>query len=85
MAQLTPLGLIKILGQVTLIMVIPLVGGAVAGLVLDGMSGTTPLFVLIGLGLGTLISAIGIWLLIRSGVRRFADGSTTDGGRPDDE
>ena len=81
MAQLTPLGLIKILGQVTLIMVIPLVGGAVAGLVLDGMSGTTPLFVLIGLGLGTLISAIGIWLLIRAGVRK----GYTDGSRPDDE
>ena len=81
MAQLTPLGLIKILGQVTLIMVIPLVGGAVAGLVLDGMSETTPLFVLIGLGLGTLISAIGIWLLIRAGVRK----GYTDGGRPDGE
>jgi hypothetical protein len=80
MAQLTPLGLIKILGQVTLIMVIPLVGGAVAGLVLDGMSGTSPLFVLIGLGLGTLISAIGIWLLIRAGVRK----GYTDGGRRDD-
>ena len=84
MAQLTPLGLIKILGQVTAIMVIPLVGGAVAGLVVDGMSGTTPLFVLVGLGLGTLISAIGIWLLIRAGVRRFAEGGTTDGGRHDD-
>ena len=81
MAQLTPLGLIKILGQVTLIMLIPLVGGAVAGLVLDGMSGTTPLFVLIGLGLGTLISAIGIWLLIRAGVRK----GYTDGSRRSDE
>ena len=80
MAQLTPLGLIKILGQVTLIMVIPLVGGAVAGLVLDGMSGTTPLFVLIGLGLGTLISAIGIWLLIRAGVRKgYTDGGNRSG------
>lgn len=80
MAQLTPLGLIKILGQVTAIMVIPLVGGAVAGFVLDGMSRTSPLFVLIGLGLGTLISAIGIWLLIRAGVRK----GYTDGGRRGD-
>jgi hypothetical protein len=84
MAQLTPLGLIKILGQVTLIMVIPLVGGAVAGLVLDGMSGTSPLFVLIGLGLGTLISAIGIWLLIRAGTRRYTNVGSPDGGRRDD-
>jgi hypothetical protein len=80
MSQLTPLGLIKILGQVTAIMVISLVGGAVAGLVLDGILGTSPLLVLIGLGLGTLIAAIGIWLLIRSGVRKgYTDGSPRHG------
>jgi len=70
MAQLTQLGLIKILAQVTAIMVIPIVGGAVAGLVVDGLLGTSPLFVLIGLGVGTLIAAIGIRLLIRAGVRK---------------
>jgi hypothetical protein len=70
MAQLTPAGLVKILGLVTGIMVIPMVGGAVAGLILDGMLGTSPLLVLGGLAAGTLIAAIGIWLLIRAGVRR---------------
>jgi len=76
MSQLTPLGLIKILGQVTAIMVIPLVGGAVAGLVLDGSLGTSPLYVLVGMGVGTLIAAVGIWLLIRAGVRKgYADQS----------
>lgn len=76
MAQLTPTGLIKILGQVTAIMVIPMVGGAVAGLVIDGMLGTSPLLVLIGLAVGTLVSAIGIWLLIRAGARKgYTDGS----------
>jgi hypothetical protein len=70
MAQLTPMGLVKLMGLVTLIMVIPIVGGAVAGLILDGMLATLPLFVLIGLAAGTLIAAIGIWLLIRAGVRR---------------
>lgn len=76
MAQLTPTGLIKIFGQVTAIMVFPIVGGAVAGLVMDGMLGTSPLLVLIGLAAGTLISAIGIWLLIRAGVRKgYTDGS----------
>jgi hypothetical protein len=80
MAQLTPTGLIKIMGLVTLIMVIPMVGGAVSGLVLDGLLGTSPLLVLIGVGVGTLIAAIGIWLLIRTGVRR----GYTD-GRPGDE
>ncbi len=75
MAQLTQLGLIKILAQVTAIMVIPIVGGAVAGLVVDGMLGTSPLSVLIGLGVGTLISAIGIQRLIRAGVRKgYTDG-----------
>ena len=76
MAQLTPMGLVKILAQVTAIMVIPMVGGAVAGLVIDGMQGTSPLYVLIGLAVGTLISALGIWLLIRAGVRKgYTDGS----------
>ena len=80
MAQLTPTGLIKIMGLVTLIMAVPMVGGAVSGLVLDGLLGTSPLLVLIGVGVGTLIAAIGIWLLIRIGVRR----GYTD-GRPGDE
>ena len=76
MAQLTPTGLIKILGQVTAIMVIPMVGGAVAGLVIDENLGTSPLYVLLGLAFGTLISAIGIWLLIRAGARKgYTDGS----------
>jgi hypothetical protein len=70
MAQLTPIGLVKILGLVTLIMVVPIVGGAVVGLILDGMVATSPLLVLIGMAVGTLIAAIGIWLLIRAGVRR---------------
>ncbi|MDQ2933871.1 MAG: AtpZ/AtpI family protein [Chloroflexota bacterium] len=75
MTQLTPMGLVKILGQVTGIMVIPIVGGAVAGLVIDRMLGTTPLLVVSGLVVGTLISASGIWLLIRSGVRKgYGDG-----------
>ncbi|MGH2393765.1 MAG: AtpZ/AtpI family protein [Candidatus Limnocylindria bacterium] len=67
---MTPIGLVKIMGLVTVIMVIPIVGGAVAGLILDGMLATSPIFVLAGLAVGTLISAIGIWLLIRAGVRR---------------
>jgi NhaP-type Na+/H+ or K+/H+ antiporter len=79
MAQLTPTGLIKILGLVTLIMVIPIVGGSVAGLVLDGAFGTSPILVLIGLAVGSLIAAIGIWLLIRAGARRGFGGGTSNG------
>jgi F0F1-type ATP synthase assembly protein I len=79
MTQLTPAGLVKILGQVTLIMVIPMVGGSVAGLVLDVMMDTAPLFVLSGLGIGTLIAAVGIWLLIRSGMRKDDTRGRQDG------
>ena len=70
MAQLTPTGLVKILGLVTLIMVVPIVGGSVIGLVLDRSFGTSPLLVLIGLAVGSLMAAIGIWLLIRAGARQ---------------
>jgi len=69
MKQLTPMGLVKILAQVTAIMVIPMVGGAVAGLLIDRARETSPLFVLIGLLLGTAVSAVGVWLLIRAGTR----------------
>ena len=79
MPQLTPTGLVKILGLVTLIMVIPIVGASVAGLALDGVFGTSPLLVLIGLAVGSLIAAIGIWLLIRAGARRGFGGGTSNG------
>ena len=69
MKQLTPMGLVKILAQVTAIMVIPMVGGAVAGLLIDMALETSPLFVLIGLLFGTTVSAVGIWWLIRAGTR----------------
>jgi F0F1-type ATP synthase assembly protein I len=69
MKQLTPMGLVKILAQVTAIMVIPMVGGAVAGLLIDVALETSPLFVLLGLLVGTTIAAVGIWLLIRTGTR----------------
>ncbi len=80
MAQLTPMGLVKILAQVTAIMVIPIMGGVVTGLILDGNLETSPLFVLSGLAGGTLIAAIGIWLLIRTGVRKgYTEGKQGDG------
>jgi len=55
----------RILGEVTLIMVIPMLGGVVIGLMLDAQAGTSPIFVLGGLVLGSLTSAVGIWLYIR--------------------
>ena len=78
MKQLTPLELIMILAQVTGIMVVPMVGGAVAGLIVDGLLATSPLYVLLGMGIGTLISVVGIWLLIRAGVRKGYTGAVHD-------
>jgi len=80
MAKLTPTGLIKIMGQVTAIMVISILGSAVAGLILDRMLATSPLLVLTGVALGTVIAALGIWLLIRAGVRSgYTGGGPSDG------
>jgi len=58
----------RILGEVTLIMAVPMLGGVVAGLLVDAQAGTSPIFVLGGLVLGSLTSAISIWLYVR--VRR---------------
>jgi F0F1-type ATP synthase assembly protein I len=55
----------RILGEVTLIMAVPMLGGVVVGIVLDAQAGTSPIFVISGLVLGSLISALGIWLYIR--------------------
>jgi F0F1-type ATP synthase assembly protein I len=55
----------RILGEVTLIMLVPMLGGVVVGLVLDAQAGTSPVFVLGGLVIGSLVSALGIWQYIR--------------------
>jgi F0F1-type ATP synthase assembly protein I len=66
MTQLTPADLVRILGHVTLILTVSLVGGVVLGLALDAMLDTTPLLVLSGLAVGSLVAATGIWLYIRT-------------------
>ena len=69
----------RILGDVTLIMVVPMLGGVVIGLVLDAQAGTSPIFVLGGLLLGSLASAIGIWLYIRARRPRPTSAETDEG------
>jgi len=49
-----------VLAQVTLRVIVPLLGGVIAGLVADSIGDTAPRYVLIGLAGGTLISAL--WL-----------------------
>ena len=71
MTQLTQIGLVKILGQVSVIMVVPMIGGAIVGIALDRSLGTTPLLSLIGFGLGNLVAFIGLGLYIRAGRRKL--------------
>lgn len=71
MTQLTPTGLVRILGQVTVILAVPIVGGAVVGLVVDRLLGTLPLWFLVGFGAGNLVAVAGLALLIRRGQRRL--------------
>ncbi len=69
MTQLTPADLVRILAHVTLILLVPMVGGTVLGLVLDAMLGTSPLLALGGLAVGSLAAATGVWLYIRAHAR----------------
>jgi F0F1-type ATP synthase assembly protein I len=84
MAQLTPVGLIKILGQVSVIMVVPMVGGAIVGYVVDSALGTAPLYVLVGFGLGNLIAIAVLVLYVRAGQRKYGRPAPTERGPQDD-
>ena len=60
-----------VLAQVSLRVILPLLGGAIAGLVADGMADTAPLFVLIGIAGGTLVSILWLRAFVVSNVRRI--------------
>ncbi len=66
MTQLTSMDLIKILGQVSAIVVIPMLGGAVGGIVIDKILRTSPIFVFGGFAAGNIIAIVGILLYIRT-------------------
>ena len=48
----------RVLGQVSLMVALPLLGGAIAGLVADNVLETAPLFVLSGLAVGTVVTVL---------------------------
>ena len=60
-----------VLAQVSLRVILPLLGGAIAGMVADGVGQTAPLFVLIGLAGGTLVSILWLRAFIVSGAERL--------------
>ena len=71
----------RVLAQVTLIVALPLVGGVIAGLVADGSLGTSPLFVLSGLAIGTLVTALWLrWFITTNVTRLRGDGPAVGPG-----
>jgi len=67
----TSAGLVRILGHVTAIVMIPMLTGTLGGLVADRVLGTSPLLVLSGFAVGNLVAIGGIWLYIRVQRRRI--------------
>lgn len=59
------------LAHVSLRVIAPLLGGAIAGLVTDRIGQTAPQFALIGLAVGTLVSILWVRAYIVSNVRRI--------------
>jgi hypothetical protein len=60
-----------VLAHVSLRVILPLVGGVITGLVLDTIGQTAPQYVLIGLGVGTLVSILWLTSFVVSNVRRI--------------
>lgn len=59
------------MAQVSLIVAVPLLGGVIAGIVADRAMGTSPLFVLSGLGIGTLVTALWLYRFITTNAARI--------------
>lgn len=44
--------------------------GTVAGIVIDQLAGTEPVFTLVGIGLGMVAGAAGFWVRVRDAIRQ---------------
>lgn len=60
-----------VLAHVSLRVIVPLLAGVIAGLVADGVGQTAPLFVLIGMAVGTIVTVLWLRAYIASGVQRL--------------
>lgn len=65
MTRLTHGGLAKRLAAVTVIMTVPILGGSVAGILVDRLLGTSPAVLVTGFVIGNVVAALGVWLLVR--------------------
>ena len=45
------------------------VAGTVLGLIIDNLADTSPVFTLVGVGLGIVAGAIGFWVRVRTALR----------------
>ena len=75
----------RVLAQVSLIVAMPLLGGVIAGLVADGAFGTSPLFVLSGLGIGTLVTILWLRRFIVINAARIRGDAGKAGARHDQD
>ena len=74
-----------VLAQVSLRVILPLLAGMIAGLVADSIGQTAPLYALIGLVGGTLVSILWLRAFIRSSVARMRrDGGDTGAAGPEE-
>jgi len=60
-----------VLAQVSLRVILPLLAGVIAGLLADGIGQTAPLYVLIGMVGGTVVSVLWLRAFIASNVARM--------------
>ena len=60
-----------VLAQVSLRVILPLLAGVIAGLLADGIGQTAPLYVLIGMVGGTVVSVLWLRAFIASNVVRM--------------
>jgi F0F1-type ATP synthase assembly protein I len=45
------------------------VAGVVVGVLADNLAGTSPIFSLVGIGLGIVLGGVGFWLRVRAALR----------------
>ncbi len=61
----------RVLAQVSIIVALPVLGGVVAGLIADAVLRTSPLLVLSGLAIGSLVTVLWLRGFITSNVARM--------------
>jgi F0F1-type ATP synthase assembly protein I len=64
--------LLAVLGRVTALVAIPILAGAIAGIVVDRILGSSPFWLLTGFIAGNLVAVAGVWLYVHRQRRGMA-------------